>query len=56
MGRKNVENTISDKIFDFSCKTIRELRDRGYNNTTDLSDVEFSVVRISKYIISIFKS
>ena len=42
INRKNDENTISDKIFDFSYKTIRQLRESGYNNTMDLSDVEFS--------------
>jgi len=42
INRKNDENTISDKIFDFSYKTIRQLRESGYNNSMDLSDVEFS--------------
>jgi len=42
VNRKNDENTISDKIFDFSHKTIQQLKESGYNNTTDLSDVEFS--------------
>ncbi len=42
INRKNDENTISDKVFDFSYKTIRQLRESGYNNTMDLSDVEFS--------------
>jgi NTE family protein len=42
VNRKNDEDTISDKIFDFSHKTIQELKESGYNNTTDLSDVEFS--------------
>ena len=42
INNKNDENTISDKIFDFSYKTIRQLRESGYNNTMDLSDVEFS--------------
>jgi hypothetical protein len=34
--------TVSDKVFDFLRKTIKELRQSGYNNTMDLSDVEFS--------------
>ena len=42
VNRKNDENTISDKIFDFSRNTIQQLKESGYNNTTDLSDVEFS--------------
>jgi hypothetical protein len=42
VNRKNDEHTISDKIFDFSHKTIQQLKESGYNNTTDLSDVEFS--------------
>jgi len=40
--RKNDENTISDKIFDFSPKTIIQLRESEYSNSMDLSDVEFS--------------
>jgi predicted acylesterase/phospholipase RssA len=42
INRKNDENTISNKIFDFSIKTINNLRESGYSNTIDLSDVEFS--------------
>ncbi|HEU5120591.1 MAG TPA: hypothetical protein VFT71_06360, partial [Candidatus Nitrosocosmicus sp.] len=42
INRKNDENTISNKIFDFSPKTIKLLRESGYSNTMDLSDVEFS--------------
>jgi len=42
INRKNDENTISNKIFDFSTKTINHLRESGYSNTMDLSDVEFS--------------
>lgn len=42
INRKNDENTISNKIFDFSSKTINQLRESGYNNSMDLSDVEFS--------------
>ena len=42
INRKNDENTISNKIFDFSPKTIEHLRESGYSNTMDLSDVEFS--------------
>ena len=42
VNRKNDEHTISDKIFDFSRNTIQQLKESGYNNTTDLSDVEFS--------------
>jgi hypothetical protein len=41
VNRKNDdEHTISDKIFDFSHKTIQQLKESGYNNTTDLSDVD----------------
>ena len=41
INRKNDEHTISDKIFDFSHKTIKHLRESGYSNSMDLSDVEF---------------
>ncbi|MFZ0513041.1 MAG: patatin-like phospholipase family protein [Candidatus Nitrosopolaris sp.] len=41
VNRKNDEHTISNKTFDFSRKTINELRESGYKNTDDLSDVEF---------------
>ncbi len=41
INRKNDENTISNKIFDFSSKTIRQLKETGYKNTMDLTDVEF---------------
>ncbi len=41
INRKNDENTISSKIFDFSSKTIKHLRESGYNNSMDLSDVDF---------------
>jgi NTE family protein len=41
INRKNDENTISNKIFDFSPRTIKHLRESGYNNTMDLSDVDF---------------
>jgi NTE family protein len=41
VNRKNDEYTISNKIFDFSPKTIQQLRESGYNNTLDLSDVEY---------------
>jgi NTE family protein len=43
VNRKNDEHTISNKTFDFSRKTINELRESGYNHTKDLSDVEFVV-------------
>jgi len=39
INRKNDEYTISNKIFDFSSKTINQLRESGYSNTLDLSDV-----------------
>jgi NTE family protein len=42
INRKNDENTISNKIFDFSPRTIKHLRESGYSNSMDLSDVEFS--------------
>ena len=42
INRSNDERTISDKIFDFSPKTIKHLRESGYSNSMDLSDVEFS--------------
>ena len=41
INRKNDEYTISNKIFDFSSKTINQLRESGYNNTLDLTDVEY---------------
>jgi predicted acylesterase/phospholipase RssA len=42
VNRKNDEYTISNKIFDFSSKTINQLRESGYSNTLDLSDLEVS--------------
>ena len=42
INRKNDESTISNKTFDFSYKTIKHLRESGYSNSMDLSDVEFS--------------
>jgi NTE family protein len=41
INRKNDENTISNKIFDCSPRTIKHLRESGYINTMDLSDVDF---------------
>ena len=41
INRKNDEHTISNKIFDFSSKTIKMLRETGYNNTLDFSDLEY---------------
>jgi NTE family protein len=41
VNRKNDEYTISNKIFDFSSKTIDQLRESGYSNTLDLSDLEY---------------
>ena len=41
VNRKNDEYTISNKIFDFSPKTIKQLRESGYNNVQDLTDVEY---------------
>jgi hypothetical protein len=41
VNRKNDEHTISNKTFDFSRKTINELRESGYKNIEVLSDVEF---------------
>jgi NTE family protein len=41
LNRKNDEHTISNKIFDFSSKTIKQLRESGYNNTMDHTDVKF---------------
>jgi len=41
INRKNDQYTISNKIFDFSYKTIKQLRESGYNNTIDLSDIEY---------------
>jgi hypothetical protein len=40
INRKNDENTISNKIFDFSYKTIKQLRESGYKNAVDPTDVE----------------
>jgi hypothetical protein len=42
VNRKNDEYTISNKTFDFSRRTINDLRESGYKNIEDLSDVEFS--------------
>lgn len=41
VNRKNDPYTISNKIFDFSSKTINQLRESGYSNTLDLTDVEY---------------
>ena len=41
INRKNDEYTISTKILDFSAKTIKQLRESGYSNSMDLSDVDF---------------
>ena len=41
VNRKNDQYTISNKIFDFSSKTINELKESGYNNSMDQSDLEF---------------
>ena len=41
INRKSDQYTISNKIFDFSSKTIKQLRVSGYNNTRDLSDLEY---------------
>ena len=41
INRKNDEYTISNKIFDFSPKTIKQLRESGYHNVQDLTDVEY---------------
>ncbi|MFL6403324.1 MAG: patatin-like phospholipase family protein [Nitrososphaeraceae archaeon] len=41
VNRKNDEYTISNKIFDFSSKTINQLRESGYSNTLNLSDLEY---------------
>jgi len=41
INRKNDEHTISNKIFDFSTKTINMLRETGYNNTRDFSDLDY---------------
>jgi predicted acylesterase/phospholipase RssA len=41
VNRKSDQYTISNKIFDFSSKTIKQLKESGYNNTLDLSDVEY---------------
>lgn len=41
INRKNDEHTISNKIFDFSSKTINMLREMAYNNTLDFSDLEY---------------
>jgi NTE family protein len=40
VNRKNDEYTVSNKIFDFSSKTINQLRESGYNTSLDLSDLE----------------
>ena len=40
INRKNDEHTISNKIFDFSCKTIEQLKEIGYNDTIDHRDIE----------------
>ena len=49
INRKNDENTISNKIFDFSAKTINQLIESGYNSTMDLSDVELSWLMVGYF-------
>jgi predicted acylesterase/phospholipase RssA len=41
VNRKSDQYTVSNKIFDFSSRTIKQLRESGYNNALDLSDVEY---------------
>ena len=41
INRKSDQYTISNKIFDFSSKTINQLRESGYKNTLDRTDVEY---------------
>ena len=41
VNRRNDEHTISNKIFDFSYKTIEQMRESGYKNTLDFSDLEY---------------
>ncbi len=36
INRKNDEHTVSNKVFDFSHKTIKQLRESGYNETLEL--------------------
>jgi hypothetical protein len=36
VNRKSDQCTISNKIFDFSPKTIKQLRESGYSNSMDL--------------------
>jgi hypothetical protein len=40
INRRNDENTISNKTFDFSYSTIKQLRESGYKNAVDPKDVE----------------
>jgi hypothetical protein len=40
INRRHDEHTISNKIFDFSSKTIKQLKESGYVNTMNLTDVE----------------
>jgi len=41
INRKNDQYTISNKIFDFSSKTIKQLIESGYSNSLDLTDAEY---------------
>ena len=41
INRKSDQYTISNKIFDFSSKTIKQLIESGYTNTRELTDVEY---------------
>ncbi|HEY7080321.1 MAG TPA: patatin-like phospholipase family protein [Nitrososphaeraceae archaeon] len=41
VNRRNDEHTISNKIFDFSYKTIEQMLESGYKNTLDFSDLEY---------------
>ena len=41
INRRSDQYTISNKIFDFSSKTINQLKESGYNNTLDRTDVEY---------------
>jgi NTE family protein len=47
--RKNTQDTISDKTFDFSVGTIKELLREGYNDTNELIDYFLRTEKGRKY-------
>jgi NTE family protein len=49
--RKNTQDTISDKIFDFSVGTIKQLLREGYNDTNDFINNFLQTEEGKKYAV-----